>query len=146
MVCTSFLPLHSPAILTGSLGIRSSTTYGFSYYFNILVSLFHSGLERFWKNAFMWLFIELFENNHLWTLNPIQKPPDDDGKGTPWETVIHSAKVRFNCEVSYNSWREIFIKNQVNFLRWGLVYLAGQSWMDFHARACRFLVPDPLWN
>ncbi|XP_057365761.1 uncharacterized protein LOC130686644 isoform X1 [Daphnia carinata] len=62
------------------------------------------GLERFWKNAFMWLFIELFENNHLWTLKPVEKPPDDDGKGTPWETVIHSAKVRFNCEQANHGW------------------------------------------
>ena len=48
----------------------------------------------------MWLFIELYENNHLWTLKPVENPPNDDGKGTPWETVIHSAKVRFNCEVN----------------------------------------------
>nr|CAH0099990.1 unnamed protein product [Daphnia galeata] len=62
------------------------------------------GLERFWKSSFMWLFIELYENNHLWTLKPVEKPPNDDGKGTPWETVIHSAKVRFNCEMANHGW------------------------------------------
>ncbi|XP_046464339.1 uncharacterized protein LOC124210076 isoform X1 [Daphnia pulex] len=62
------------------------------------------GLERFWKNSFLWLFIELYENNHLWTLKPVEKPPIEDGKGTPWETVIHSAKVRFNCEMANHGW------------------------------------------
>lgn len=47
----------------------------------------------------MWLFLELYDNHHLWTLKPVEKPPKDDEKGTPWESVIHSAKVRFNCEV-----------------------------------------------
>ena len=50
-------------------------------------------------NAFMWLFLEFYEINHLWTLRPVDKPPKDDEKGLPWEAVIHSAKVRFNCEV-----------------------------------------------
>ncbi|XP_046464341.1 receptor-transporting protein 4-like isoform X3 [Daphnia pulex] len=64
----------------------------------------YGGLERFWKNSFLWLFIELYENNHLWTLKPVEKPPIEDGKGTPWETVIHSAKVRFNCEMANHGW------------------------------------------
>ena len=57
-----------------------------------------SGFERFWQNAFAWLFRPfLAEHGHLWTLDPTELPPLS--VDWPWHFTTHLAKVRFQCQV-----------------------------------------------
>jgi len=63
----------------------------------------YSGLERLWMSAFMWLFTEFYNWGQLWCLKPVSKPPKIiESRGKPnWITLIHGAKVRFNCQVVF---------------------------------------------